>query len=129
MTTDLWMLVFAVLLQWGLILGAATPKLLANGLGWAFGNRETEGVEIPDWAQRVQRTSDNMAENLVLFAALVLVAHVSGEADDLSARGAQVFLGARVIHAIIYAVGIPVGRTIAWAVSLVGLGMIIAALV
>ncbi len=128
MTTDLWMLVFAVLLQWALILAASLPKILANGMEWAVGNRETDGVEVSPVAGRVKRTSDNMAENLILFSALVLVAHVSGEADDLSARGAQVFLGARVVHAIIYIAGIPVGRTLAWVVSLVGLAMIVAAI-
>lgn len=128
MTTDLWMLVFAVLLQWALILAASLPKILANGMEWAVGNRETDGVEVSPVAGRVKRTSDNMAENLILFAALVLVAHVSGGADDLSARGAQVFLGARVVHAIIYIAGIPVGRTLAWVVSLVGLAMIVAAI-
>ena len=125
MTTDLWMLTAAALLAWAQIMVAATPALLRNGLSWAFGNRDSGPAQVP-WEARAQRASANMQENLAIFAILVLVAHVSGRHGSLSATGSMVFVGARAAHALIYLAGIPVLRTLAWAVSVVGMGMIAA---
>ncbi len=126
MTTDLWMLAASVALTWVLIMAAATPTVLTNPL-WAMGNRETP-LDPSPVASRLARTAENMKENLPLFAALVLVAHVSGEADATSALGAQIFFGARVLHAVIYIAGIPKIRTPVWLVSVIGMGMVGAAL-
>lgn len=126
MTVDLWMLVAAVGLNFALILLAATPVLLKD-MKWGVGNREVV-PERPGWSGRAHRASENLKENLPMFIALVLVAHVSGEADATSALGAQVFLGARVLHAIIYVAGVPVARTLIWAISVVGMAMIASSL-
>ncbi len=126
MTTDLWMLVAAVGLTWAFIMAAATPTVLTNPL-WAMGNRE-KPTEVSPLTHRLTRTAENMKENLPLFAALVLVAHVSGEADATSALGAQVFVGARVVHGLVYMAGIPKIRTPIWLVSVVGMGMIASSL-
>ncbi|MFT4624763.1 MAG: putative MAPEG superfamily protein [Myxococcota bacterium] len=127
MTTDLWMLAAAALLTWILIMADATPGILNNGIGWASGNRDVtpdpEGLH-----GRLHRASENMKENLPLFAVLVLVVHVAGEADPTSAIGAQVFVCARVLHAIVYAVGVPWLRTAVWGVSIVGMGMVASAM-
>ena len=125
MTTDLWMLFATAPLAWVLILVAAGPGLMKNGLGWAMGNRDSAPPPAP-WEARAKRASANMQENIALFAILVLVAHVSGRHGDLSALGAIVFFAARVAHAVVYIAGIPGVRTIAWAVSIVGMGMIAA---
>ena len=127
MTLDLWMLVASAGLQWALILLVATPKILTYGPKWAMGNRD--GDDKPAvWVARADRANKNLAENLPLFAILVLVAHVSGGADSLSQTGAITFLGARVAHAILYVAGIPAARTLSWVVSVVGMGMIVASL-
>lgn len=127
MTTDLWMLLAAAGLQWALIMATAGPQILKNGIGWAAGNREkAETPEPAGWVGRCQRCSSNMQENLTIFAILVLVAQVAGQADAMTANGAMVFVGARVAHAVIYVAGVPFLRTGAWVVSIVGMGMILA---
>ncbi len=73
---------------------------------------------------RAQRAHSNMLENIVLFAALVLVAQISGRANEMTALGAQIFFWARLAYAVIYLVGIPWIRTGAWFVSMVGLVLI-----
>jgi uncharacterized MAPEG superfamily protein len=65
-----------------------------------------------------------MREYLLLFAALVLVAHVANATSSLSALGAQIFLYARVVYAVVYLIGIPWLRTGVWAVSVVGMVLI-----
>jgi len=129
MTTDLWMLVGACGLDWALIMTAAVPRLLGRGgLRWGLGNRD-EAAPVGAWVKRADRAHHNLQENLILFAALVLVVHVAGKTSDLSTLGTEVFFGARLAHALIYVAGIPVLRTLAWLTSLVGLAMLVAALV
>jgi len=126
MTPDLWMLAAAVALTWGQIMLAATPAVLFNK-SWAIGNREGK-IEQAPWAARADRAAQNMKENLPLFTALVLLAHVSGEADASSALGAQIFVAARVAHAAVYVAGIPYLRTLIWAVSVAGMALIASSL-
>jgi uncharacterized MAPEG superfamily protein len=127
MTTELWMLVGAAALQWVLILIAATGGILAD-MGWATGNRDTP-IELPNWAGRAKRASLNLQENLPIFAVLVIVVQLAGASNSTSALGAQVFLGARVLHGVIYLAGVPMLRTAAWVVSVVGMFMVASALV
>ncbi|MCO4769851.1 MAG: MAPEG family protein [Deltaproteobacteria bacterium] len=128
MTTDLWMLVASVGLQFALILIAATPGLVTNGVGWAVSPREDVGEPLPAWAQRADRASKNLQENLAMFGLLVLVVHVTGSGDDTSALGAQIFLGCRILHAVVYVTGTPWVRTLAWAGSVAGMVMVGSAL-
>jgi uncharacterized MAPEG superfamily protein len=65
-----------------------------------------------------------MLENLVVFAIVVLVAHVAGKADAMTALGAALFFWARLAYAIIYVAGLPWLRTAAWAVSIAGIVLV-----
>jgi uncharacterized MAPEG superfamily protein len=80
--------------------------------------------EIRGWGGRAARAHRNMLENLVLFAALVMVAELAGKTNGTTLLGAQIFLWARVAYAVVYVAGIPWLRTGVWAVSIVGLAMI-----
>ena len=65
---------------------------------------------------------------LAFLIALVLVAHLTGRADGTTALGATIFFWARAAHALIYVAGVAYLRTAAFAVSLVGEGMILSRL-
>ena len=125
MTVDLWMLVASAGLCWALIMLAALPAVKDPKVG--LGNRD-DLPEPTGLFARAGRASGNLKENLPLFAILVLVAHVSGSANETTALGAQIFLGARVGHALIYIAGIPGLRTLIWSVSIAGMAMIASAL-
>lgn len=125
MTTDLWMLTFTCVLCLSLpfvyLVGrVATP----GGLAWGVGNRETP-FEFSGWIARSQRAHANLLETLPVFAALVLVAHVSGKAGELSALGAMTYFGARVAHALIYIAGLTGIRSIAFGIGVAGLALIV----
>jgi uncharacterized MAPEG superfamily protein len=120
MTPELTYLVWSAALTFVEVLIALAGATLQVGLPKLAGNREG----LPDmtgWAGRAQRAHRNMLENLVLFAVLVLVAHVAGIRNEMTLLGAQLFFWARLAYAIIYVLGIPWLRTGAWAVSVVGL--------
>ncbi len=75
-------------------------------------------------ADRAQRAYRNMLESLVMFAALVLTAAVANRLNATTLLGAQLFIWARLAYAVIYVIGIPLLRTLSWAVAVVGLVLI-----
>lgn len=93
------------------------------GLVTAVGYPENPPA-LPAWAQRSIRVHANMVENLAPFAALVLVAHVAGVANETTALGAAIFFWARIVHTVVFSLGIPWLRTVAFAVSWVGMAII-----
>lgn len=89
-------------------------ELIAHqGLMAALGNRE-HVAEPASWAARVRRAHANAVENLVVFAALMLVAHVMGIGADVMVTAGAIYFWARLIHFLSYAAGIVLVRTLAF---------------
>jgi uncharacterized MAPEG superfamily protein len=123
MSMDLKYLLFSVLLTFVQVLIAAASANQVVGLNTLAGNRE--GIaDLTGLAGRARRAHLNMIENMVLFTALVLVTAVAGKANAMTAMGALIFFWARLTYAVIYLLGIPWLRTLAWVVSVIGMVMI-----
>ena len=123
MSPDLRILVWCVALTFVEMIAAVLLAQGQVGLGVLAGNRE--GIEpLTSFAGRAQRAHWNMLESLPLFIALILVAHVAGKANGATHAGAELFFWGRLFHWIIYVIGVPWLRTIAWVVSVIGLIMI-----
>ena len=123
MKPELMLLAWAVLLTLVQAVVAAQGAMMQVGLAALAGNRD--GMpEVKGWGGRAARAHRNMLENLVLFAALVVVAVVAGKTNSTTLMGAQIFLVARIVYALVYIAGVPWLRTAVWAVSVVGLAMI-----
>ena len=123
MKPELMLLVWAVLLAFVQMLVAVGGATLQVGLPALAGNREGL-APCTGWAGRAARAHHNMLENLVLFAALVLVAVAAGKTNSTTLLGAQLFVWARLAYAVIYVAGIPWLRTAVWLVSVIGLALI-----
>jgi uncharacterized MAPEG superfamily protein len=128
MTPEMMYLVWSVALTFILALIAVNGAMLQVGLPKLAGNRE-HMPEITGWAGRAVRAHRNMLESLVLFAVLVLVAQIANVHSAMTLLGAQLFFWGRVAHAVIYIAGIAWARTVAWAVSVVGLVLLFLAVV
>lgn len=89
----------------------------SQGMLKAEDYRHLPKPDLPDWVVRANRAHINLVENLPAFAALVLVAHVGGQANGTTAIAAAVFFWARVVHAIVFFAGIPYARTLAFTVG------------
>jgi uncharacterized MAPEG superfamily protein len=123
MSLDLKYLFFSVILTFVQMLIAVSAATLAVGLPQLAGNRE--GLpEATGFGWRAKRAHLNMVENMVLFTALVLIAAVAGKANAATAMGALIFFWGRLIYAVIFLLGIPWLRTVAWTVSVIGMVMI-----
>ena len=69
------------------------------------------------WAERAKRAHYNAIENLIPFAAIVIVAHLAEISNDATAAAATAYFWLRAIHYVFYAVGISYIRTAAFALS------------
>lgn len=128
MSPELSLLVWSAFLAFVQVVIAVVGAMPQVGLMKLVGNREGF-PELTGWAGRAVRAHRNMVENLVLFAALVLVAVAAGRTDGVTLLGALLFFWARVAYAIVYLIGIPWLRTGVWAVSIAGLALIFSQLV
>lgn len=128
MTPELTILAWSVVLLFVLIGFHATLCMFKFGLTPLAGNRD----DLPDtsvYIRRAQRTVDNMKEGMMLFAPLVLIAAAAGISNNMTVLGAQIFISARVAHAVLYLAGVPWLRTLVWFASIVGIVMIFLQLV
>ena len=82
----------------------------------------------PAWAVRARRAHANAVENLAVFAPIVLVAAATGVSTPATVLAAKTYLAARLIHYVVYAAGIPVARTLAFAAGFAATLTIAAAL-
>jgi uncharacterized MAPEG superfamily protein len=94
-------------------------RIGAIGLGGALANpsEELEAKE-PLWVRRGKAAHYNAVENLVVFATLVLVAqHMNLAGNPTVTLAAAIYFFARLVHYIVYCLGIPGLRTAAWGVG------------
>jgi len=91
-------------------------RIAVWGLTDAVGYPENPKPQSP-WAQRLMKAHVNAVENLVVFAALVLVAHAAGVANGVTAGACVVYFWARVAHLLAYTFAVPWVRTLAFAVG------------
>ena len=124
MTVDLTYLVWTVALTLALQLDVIVGAMGTIPTGVLAGNRETP-VEAKGWLGRAQRAHRNMLESVALFGILVLVAHVAGKSNAMTAMGAAIYFWARLAHAVIYTAGITWVRSLVFGISMVGLVIIL----
>jgi uncharacterized MAPEG superfamily protein len=118
MTHDLWMLLSLVVLTELLTM----PPLFARasvpgGIRWIFYNRDTVLEGVAPWGERAVRAHSNMADNLAIYAGVIVIAHLTGAANETTAIASTAILAARVLHAAVYIAGVPYLRTAVFAVA------------
>lgn len=110
-----------------LILSAVSARRQQN-LTWAAGPRDVPMPPLTGVAARLDRAFRNFLETFGFFAAAVIVAYLAGRSGNpLGVWGATLYVAGRAVYVPLYAAGIPLVRTIAWAVAMVGIVMVVAA--
>lgn len=117
MTTDLFYLSLTAVLAACLWIPYIAGSVFQRGILKPAEYKEPLNRDLPMWWQRLVRCHENMVEAFAPFAALVIVAHLTQTANETTALAAMVFFWARVAHFAVYALGIPFGRTAAFAVG------------
>ncbi len=110
MTTDLSMLAWTTAFTAVLWLPYIVAHIANVGFVPALTYR-ADTTPLPDWAGRAKKAHSNAIENLAPFAALVIVAHLTGAANEATAWAAIAFFWARVAHFALYVANVPFART------------------
>jgi uncharacterized MAPEG superfamily protein len=87
--------------------------IMVRGIIDAVGYPENPKPLSP-WAARAKAAHYNSVENLVVFAALILIAHAAGISNDTTILASQMYFWARVVHFLAYTFAIPWVRTLAF---------------
>jgi uncharacterized MAPEG superfamily protein len=124
MTIGLMMAAWTLVLAFVQILLFDIARTSQYGMKWNTGPRDGEMPPLSPRAERLKRAQDNLFETLPLFLGAVLIAHVAGKENETTALGAQIYFWARVAYVPLYAWGVPHVRSLAWLISIVGLGMV-----
>ncbi|HWF64953.1 MAG TPA: MAPEG family protein [Rhizomicrobium sp.] len=122
------------MLLWSVVLGLVQlviASMATNrdvGLPYNLSSRDAPpAAPVGTMAGRLVRAFNNFRETFGFFAVAVLLVLMLNRHDQNSALGAQLYFWARLIYVPVYALGIQVVRTIVWAVSIIGLVMVLLA--
>jgi uncharacterized MAPEG superfamily protein len=117
MTKELLWLTLTVILTGLLWIPYMIDRAKVRGLMGAMDNPSRNDKPQSPWAQRMYFAHTNAVDNLVIFAPLVLILDDIGYSSQWTVIACAVYFWARLAHAIIYAMGIPVLRTLAFLVG------------
>jgi uncharacterized MAPEG superfamily protein len=120
-----------IVLAWGCVLAlvhvfaAVRVKTRQYGTKWNVGARDEELAPPQPIVGRLARAQANFFETFPIFAAAALIVGVAGLADRWTAIGAWLWLGARIVYLPLYALGVPVVRTLVFLLSVVGIALVL----
>jgi len=116
MTSELSSLIWVVALSAVMWVPYILNTIMVRGLVSAMGYPDDPKPLAP-WAARMKAAHYNAVENLVVFATLVLVLNATGISNETTVLACEIYFWARLVHYIVYTVGVPWVRTLSFAVS------------
>ncbi len=121
MTTPLWCLVIATFLPF---VWAFTATSLRRRQFGAIDNHHPrlQQAQLTGAGARALAAQQNAWEALAMFTPAVLIAHVNGATAGQAALAAMLFIGARILHGVLYVADIDWLRSLVW---VVGVGAVI----
>ena len=125
MTTELTVLAWGCILALVHIFAAAQVKTRQYGPKWNMGARDEDLPPPTPLVGRMARAQANFFETFPIAIAAILIVHGAHLETRWTAIGALLWLIARAIYLPLYALGVPVVRTLVFMASLVGIVMIL----
>jgi uncharacterized MAPEG superfamily protein len=124
MTPELTKLTWVLVLHMLCWIPYVLNRIMVQGIVDAVGYPDSPKPLAP-WAERAKRAHYNGVENLVVFAAIVLVLNAVGISNDTTVMACTVYFWARLAHYLIFAAGIPWLRTVSFFVGWLATGALI----
>lgn len=125
---ELKILALGALLLFVHIFTATRFKTAQYGRKWNVGARD-QALPPPNvLAGRTMRAQANFQETFPIAIVALLGVVLAHKTSASTALGGWIWLGARVIYLPLYGAGIPIVRTVAFVVSIIGLAMVLAPL-
>jgi uncharacterized MAPEG superfamily protein len=119
MSTDLKYLALTAMLTAALWIPYIVSQVMTNGPLEPPNYRDPAQRPVPLWGRRADRVYLNAVEAFAPFAALVIVAHLAGKANAMTAFWAMSFFWLRLAHAVVYLLAIPYIRTLLFTLGFV----------
>jgi uncharacterized MAPEG superfamily protein len=116
MTNEMMSLTWVIALSAVMWVPYIVNAVMVQGLVDAVGYPDNPKPLAP-WAQRMKKAHYNAVENLVMFAALVLMLNALDISNDTTVMAANVYFWARLVHLAAYTFGIPWIRTLSFAAA------------
>ena len=113
MTSELTSLIWVTALTAFLWIPYALNTIAVRGLMDAVGY-PADPKPLAGWAQKMKAAHANAVENLVVFAALVLIANSAGVSNETTVLACTVYFWSRVVHLLAYTFAIPWVRTLSF---------------
>src|ERR1700756_3098031 len=117
MTPEIFWLTLTVILTGLLWVPYTLNRVRVRGLAGSMANPSRNDKPHAEWATRLMFAHDNAVENLVVFATLVLILAQLDYSTKWTVYACAVYFWARVAHLIVYTLGLPVFRTLAFTVG------------
>ena len=119
MKTELLYLLLTAILTGVLWIPVVVGYVVSRGPLTPARYKEAPTSPLPDWVNRANRAHLNAVENMVPFAAVVLIAHATGVSSALTEICAAVYFYARAAHAVLHisGFGLFMARTVAFTVA------------
>jgi uncharacterized MAPEG superfamily protein len=119
MSRELFWLTLTVALTGLLWIPYILDRCKVRGLKATMDNPKPNDTPQSPWAMRLYFAHTNAVENLVIFAPLVLILDSLNISTQVTVLACDIFFWARLAHAILYALGVPVLRTVAFTVGFI----------
>ena len=123
--SELTCLELSILLWVAHVLAQAFTARAEFGDAYLFTPRDAQPTAKGVACGRATRALGNYVENLGPFVAMALALIATGHAGGLGALGATIWILARIVYLPIYLMGVIYVRTALWAVSVIGLLMML----
>jgi len=117
LTPELFWLTCTVILTGLLWIPYILNRMQVRGLFGTLANPSRNDKPHAAWASRLMFAHDNAIENLAIFAPLVLILNAIDYSTKWTVYATAVYFWARVAHLIVYTLGLPVFRTLAFVVG------------
>jgi uncharacterized MAPEG superfamily protein len=118
-STDLKYLAFTAMLTAALWIPYVVSQVMTNGFLQPQNYVDPAPRPLPLWGRRADRAYLNAVEVFAPFAALVIVAHIAGKANAMTAFWAVCFFWLRLAHAVVYLLAWPWIRTVIFTLGFV----------
>jgi uncharacterized MAPEG superfamily protein len=128
MAVEIEILALGAILLFVHIFVAIRFKTQQYGRSWNVGARDEHLPEANAMTGRTARAQANFQETFPIAIVGLLGVVLAQRTGPLTALGGWIWLGARIAYLPLYMIGVRGVRTVVWAISMVGLAMVLWAL-
>jgi uncharacterized MAPEG superfamily protein len=129
MSAELTYLTWSVVIVLGYLVVQVLEQIARNGLVVALTYQTDKEKPVGVLMQRFNASFSNFLVSYPAFISLVVIIALTNSNSDLTALGAAIWFWARIAHIPAHVSGLPVIRTLVWAISIAGLVMMLHSLI